>query len=136
MMLTGGCYCGAVRYEADGPIGFRGQCTCRECQYITGGAENLFMVMPSAGFRYVKGAPASFTRADLETPGTREFCATCGTHLTTRSPQAAGNVILKVGTLDDPSLFEGPQGALWTDDAQPYHLIPPGVTTFAGFPGR
>lgn len=136
MKLTGGCYCGAVRYEATGPAAFKGQCHCRECQYITGGAENLFMVMPAAGFAYVKGEPATFTRSDIESPGTREFCGTCGTHLTTRSPRDPSIVILKVGTLDDPSIYEGPQAVIWTADAQPFHLMPEGVPTFAGFPGR
>jgi hypothetical protein len=136
MAITGGCYCGAVRYEADGPVGFRGQCTCRECTTITGGAENLFMVLPESGFRYVQGEPARFSRPDLPTPATREFCAACGTHLTTRAPQAAGNVILKVGSLDDPSQYGGPQAALWTSEAQSYHLIPEGVTAFPGFISR
>ena len=136
MSLTGGCYCRAVRYEAGGEPRFKGQCHCRECQYITGGAENLFMVMPSADFAYVKGAPAQFTRGDLEGPATREFCATCGTHVLTRTPRDTSMVILKVGTLDDPSQFQGPQAAIWTADAQSFHMIPEGIGNFAGFPGR
>jgi len=35
----------------------KAQCHCRECQYITGGAPNMFMPMPPAGFRYTKGQP-------------------------------------------------------------------------------
>lgn len=136
MKLTGGCYCGAVRYEAQGEARFKGQCHCRECQYITGGAENVFMVMPADGFTYVKGKPATFTRDDLEVPGTREFCATCGTHLTTRVPADPSMAILKVGTLDDPSVYGLPQAAIWTADAQSFHVIPDGVAQFPGFPGR
>jgi len=136
MAMTGGCYCGAVRYEAGGEPRFKGQCHCRECQYISGGAENLFMVMPSSDFRYVKGAPATFARADLETPATREFCATCGTHILTRTPRDDSVLILKVGTLDDPTLYQGPQAAIWTADAQSFHMIPEGLPSFPGFPGR
>jgi hypothetical protein len=137
MSMTGRCYCGAVRYESDGPPAFKGQCHCRECQYISGGAENLFMIVPSAGFRYVEGAPKTFTRSDLESPGTREFCAECGTHLTTRTPRDQSIVILKVGTLDDPAADYGaPQAVIWTKDAQPYHMMPEGVPQFPGFPGR
>jgi len=135
MALTGGCYCKALRYEADGAALFKGQCTCRECQYISGGAENLFMVMPAGGFRYVEGEPATFARSDLDGPATREFCATCGTHILTRTPRNPGVVILKIGTLDDTSAYGGPQAAIWTADKQSYHLIPEGVTTFDGFPG-
>lgn len=135
MSITGGCYCGQVRYAADGPARFRGQCFCRECQHISGGAGNLFMIVGADDFRYVQGEPARFTRSDLEAPGTREFCAVCGTHLTTRSPRDPSIVILKVGTLDDPSIYEGPQAVLWTDDAQAFHQIPAGAAAFPGFPG-
>ena len=135
MKAEGGCYCGAVRYEAGGAPRFKGQCTCRECQYISGGSENLFMIMPADEFRYVKGEPKPFTRSDIPGPGTREFCGTCGTHLTTRSPRDTTMVVLKVGTLDDPAAYGGPQAAIWTADKQAYHLIPEGLPTFAGFPG-
>ncbi len=136
MALTGRCYCGEVRYQAEGAPRFRGQCHCRECQYVTGGAENLFMVMPAEGFRYTQGAPKKFSRSDLATPGTREFCPECGTHLTTRVPGDPSVVILKVGTLDDPKVYEGPQMVIWTAAAQPFHLRPEGVPQTPGFPGR
>jgi hypothetical protein len=134
MSMTGRCYCGAVRYEADGPPAFKGQCHCRECQYISGGAENLFMIMPSSGFRYVEGGPKQFSRSDLESPVTREFCAECGTHIITRVADP-GIVVLKVGTLDDPSVYGGPQAAIYTKDAQPWHLMPEGAPQFPGLPG-
>jgi hypothetical protein len=136
MALTGRCYCGAVKYEAEGEPGFKGQCHCRECQYITGGSPNVFMIMPGSGFRYVEGAPKRFQRADLPAGYIREFCAECGTHLTTRSPSDANMVVLKVGSLDDPAAFGGPQAVIWTADAQPFHLMPEGVPQFPGFPGR
>jgi hypothetical protein len=136
MALTGRCYCGAVRYEAAGEPRFKGQCHCRECQYMTGGAENYFMLMPSEGFRYTEGAPKQFTRPDLATPVTREFCANCGTSLVTRLPNDPSSLVLKVGTLDDPAAFGGPQMAIWTQDAQPFHLMPEGVPQMATMPGR
>lgn len=134
-MLKGRCYCGALRYECDAEPVFKGQCHCRECQYVSGGGPNIFMVLPSAAFRYVEGEPKSFARPDLEHPATREFCANCGTHILTRTPRNPGVVILKVGTLDDPSVFGQPQMAIWTDDKQPFHLIAEGVATAPKFPG-
>jgi hypothetical protein len=54
MTLGGGCYCGKVRYEAAGTPMLRAQCHCRPCQYFSGGAANMFMLMPVDGFRYMK----------------------------------------------------------------------------------
>ena len=83
----------------------------------------------------MSGTPRTFTRSDLESPVTREFCENCGTHLVTRRPDLAF-VILKVGTLDDPSLFGLPQMAIYTLDKQPFHLIPEGVPAFEREPPR
>src|ERR1700745_2107648 len=107
MTFEGGCYCGSLRYVAEGEPMMKGQCHCRECQYVSGGAPHLFLLMPAAGFRYTKGTPKGYSRADLEHPVTREFCPECGTHLITRRPDMPA-VILKVGTLDNPRLFGAP----------------------------
>ncbi len=134
MRLEGGCYCGEVRYAADGEARMKAQCHCRECQYMTGGAPNMFMAMPADGFGYTKGAPKQFTRSDLPRAVTREFCPTCGTQLVTRLPDLP-LVVVKVGTLDDPSLFK-PRMAIYTIDKQAFHQIPEGMPSFERLPGR
>jgi hypothetical protein len=133
MKLEGGCYCGNVRYVAEGEPMLKAQCHCRECQYITGGAPNMFIVMPLEGHKYAKGTPKSFTRSDLERPVTREFCPDCGTHLATKPP-GRPVVVVKVGTLDEPAQFM-PQMAIFTVDKQPFHQIPEGLKTFERRPG-
>jgi len=113
MKLEGGCYCGSVRYVAEGEPMLKAQCHCRECQYISGGSPNMFMLMPIGGFSYTKGTPKQFTRSDLEAAVTRDFCAECGTHLLTRRPGLPA-AILKIGTLDDPALYGSPRMAIFT----------------------
>ncbi|MBV8594544.1 MAG: GFA family protein, partial [Caulobacteraceae bacterium] len=109
---------------------------CRECQYIAGGGPNFFMLMPPGGFRYVNGAPKTFTRDDIPNPVTREFCEICGTHLTTRRP-GLPMVILKVGTLDDPTVYgDKSQMAINMIDKEPFHLVAEGVPTFDRLPPR
>jgi hypothetical protein len=136
MKLQGGCYCRKVRYEADGEPRFKGACHCRECQYMTGGQSNVFIMMPASEFRYVEGKPRAFKREDLAVAGTREFCAECGTHLTARPPHDASVIVIKVGTLDDPSVFGMPQAALYTSEKQSFHVVPEGVRVFEKFPTR
>jgi hypothetical protein len=135
MEIQGGCYCGALRYRASGDPVFKGQCHCRECQYISGGNPNLVVGLPEAQFTYVEGSPKQFRRRDLETPVTREFCGECGTHILAKSPALPGTVIVKVGTFDDPSVFEAPQVAIFLIDKQPFHHVPDGIPTFERVPG-
>lgn len=135
MKVEGGCYCGALRYKAEGDTLFKGQCHCRECQYASGGGPNYVMGLPEAGFSYTKGTPRGFSRSDLDNPVTREFCADCGTHILTRAPGAAGAVMLKVGTLDDPSVYGGPEMAIFTIDKQSFHQLPEGIASFERMPG-
>ena len=45
-------------------------------------------------------------------------------------------IILKVGTLEDPGQFGSPRMAIYTIDQQPFHQIPPGLPTFERLPKR
>jgi len=136
MTLTGGCYCGAVRFEITEPIRMRGLCLCRTCQRISGGGGNYFIGLGADGFRYTQGEPRRFTRPDAEDAPTREFCGDCGTHIAARSPRAPGGIIVKVGALDDPAAFEGPSVVVWAEEKQAFHCLPDGVPAFARFPTR
>lgn len=133
MDVTGKCYCGALEYKVSGEPLFRGQCHCRECQYMTGGHPLSVMGMPDTNFEYTKGEAASFTRSDIPNPVTRQFCANCGTHTLTNLP-AMSAVLLKVGTMDDPSLYGKPDMAIFTCDAQEFHVIPDGIPAFEKMP--
>ena len=95
----------------------------------------MFMLTPAEGFRYTKGAPKAYRRPDKTDAVTREFCAECGTHLITRRP-GLPPVVLKIGTLDDPSVYGGAQMAIFTAEGQPFHLVAEGVPAFEGLPPR
>ncbi len=136
MELEGGCYCGEIRFTAAGDPVFKGECLCRECQYISGGNSNIIIAMPEAGFSYTKSAPKAFQRSDLDNPVTREFCADCGTHIVSKSPALPGVSIIKVGTLDDPSAFGKSEMVIYTVDKQDFHQLPPGVPAFERSPGQ
>ncbi len=129
MKITGGCYCHEIRYEVDGDLEAAFQCHCRECQYITGGNANIVMVFAQDNFKYIKGKPSKFSRSDIKTPVNRYFCQNCGTAIGTISPSRPDSMIIKVGTLDDPSIFN-PGAAIFTCDRQAFHHIPDGLPNF------
>ena len=129
MKISGGCYCGSLRYEANGDVEASIQCHCRECQYITGGNPNVIMIMPLSGFVFVKGIPKTFKKKDIEKAVTRLFCENCGTGIGTKNPNRPNSIILKVGTFDDPSIFK-PDIAIFTIDKQKFHYIEDGLKSF------
>lgn len=136
MILTGGCFCGALRFEIDGPMRMRGLCLCRTCQKVSGGAGNLFIGLEADAFRYTRGEPRRFSRAETADAPEREFCAECGVHVASRSPKAPGGLIVKVGTLDDPAVFEGPDMVFWAQEKHGFHLLPEHAAIFERLPGR
>jgi hypothetical protein len=134
MNATGGCYCGALRYQIFGDVPMRALCMCTTCQKISGGAGNLFMGLEASAFSYTKGTPSIFSNSD-GSPA-REFCQTCGVHVAARSPKAPGGVIVRAGTLDEPSVFGGPAMVFWASERQHYHQLPHGVPVFEKLPSR
>jgi hypothetical protein len=92
------------------------------------------MAIDAQTFRFTVGTPRSFTNKDHPWRPTRHFCEICGVHLTARSERAPTAVLVKVGTLDDPGVFEGPQVVTWTSEMQKFHMLPPDVPAYPEFP--
>ena len=126
-MLTGGCLCGAVRYEFEAaPIYPPTLCHCRSCQRASGAHAVAWVTVPEAALHYLSGSPASVQSS----PGVRRgFCARCGTPLTYANSARAGEIDVTICTLDDPNAFT-PVDHIWTEDAVPWE------TGLAGKPRR
>ena len=99
---TGGCLCGAIRFEAAGEPLWIAHCHCHSCRRNTGAPVTTFVGFPADGFTYAAGRPKVFNSSpDVR----RSFCADCGTPLTYEADRAAGEVHVYISTLDNPDAF-------------------------------
>lgn len=114
MALTGGCFCGAVRYRAAAePLCAPTVCHCRSCQRAAGAHAVAWFTVPVAALVYEKGAPT----VHGSSPGVRRtFCARCGSPLTYWNDRRAAEIDITVCTLDDADAVK-PVDQIWTEDA-------------------
>jgi hypothetical protein len=123
-MITGGCLCGKIRYEAAAELFVAVRCHCRDCQYVSGGEPAAVISIARDTLR-VQGEPRVYrSKADSGVAVFRSFCADCGTPLFAGNEKDAQFVSIKLGSLDEPSKF-APAGHIWTSAAQPWHYIDP-----------
>lgn len=133
---TGGCLCGAVRYEFSGDVLAAVHCHCNDCQKVTGSGFTTVIGVAKTGFRLCSGADtlAEFTvKAESGREVTREFCQRCGSPLFSRPEMNQDMVWIKAGSLDDSSGLE-PTAACWTKRARTWAPPMEGVVRFEGNP--
>lgn len=98
--VTGGCQCGAVRYEATLANGDAYFCHCRMCQRATGGVAAALLNARRADVTWTTREPDHFASSPIAKRG---YCASCGTPLTFEFDEGSENLDLTVGSLDEPS---------------------------------
>ena len=112
-MITGGCLCGAVRYESDGIALFSVLCHCRDCQRSSGSGHVPVMGVSKAMFRVAGETRGHAIIGGSQLKTTRHFCPTCGSLLFGTPEVIPDMVSIYVGSLDDPSIFQ-PECSLFT----------------------
>ena len=131
---TGGCLCGAVRYESAGEPLFSLKCHCRDCQRSSGTAFVAAMRVPAAQFRITRGTPRRHvSNSDAGNAVTRYFCSDCGSTIYIQVATRPDIVGLRVGTLDDPSVFR-PEAEIFVKSAQPWDCLDPALPHHDTYP--
>ena len=112
---TGGCLCGAVRYQVSGEPYIAGLCHCTKCRKLTGSAFSA-----TANWRQ-----AQFTMTgNVQTYDRRQFCPACGSRLFFLFDDG---VEIFLGTLDDAPHDIPPHLEVWTIRREPWLPHIPGV---------
>jgi hypothetical protein len=126
MGFSGGCSCGAVRYEIAVPPVRAFQCQCRDCQRDCGGGHSSVLVFPRAAFE-VTGEVREIARtSDRGAIKRKGFCPTCGAPIYNRPDQVPDMIGIYVGSLDDASAFK-PAAIFYTSRGYGWDVLDPDV---------
>lgn len=107
--MFGGCLCGAIRYEAEGPFNSVSICHCRSCRLASGSPTVSWFVLPCSRFRWLQGMPRLFASSP---PVKRGFCSQCGTQLTYQHTDAPSEIEVTTLSLDEPGQVQ-PTREIW-----------------------
>ena len=102
--LTGGCGCGAVRFEVTAPLVSARYCHCTRCQRRTGTGSSANAQVEPGSFQVIDGEDRM--RAWKPDGGAEKwFCGDCGSALFSRDPDDATVVAVRLGAFDeDPGI--------------------------------
>ncbi|MDH5344720.1 MAG: GFA family protein [Gammaproteobacteria bacterium] len=122
---TGGCLCGAVRYEITGPMRRVVYCHCGQCRK-TSGHYVAATAVSHDDLRFVEDAGLSwYTSSDTADRG---FCHRCGSSLFWR-PAHGRYMAVMAGAIDAPTGLTAKEH-IYVADASDYYAIGDGLPQF------
>ncbi|MBP5858825.1 GFA family protein [Marivibrio halodurans] len=104
---TGGCACGAIRYETqDAPI-FENHCQCRDCQRRSGTGHGSYLTFPNRAAVTIMGETKTWRIVgDSGFEKGHGFCPTCGTPVYLTLDAMPEVIAVHAASLDEPALFD------------------------------
>ena len=98
--LTGGCNCGAIRFEVTEPLVTASYCHCTRCQRRSGAAASPSAHPALGAFRIIEGDDKLRVWKPQD-GGEKWFCGECGSSLFGFNPSHADPIAIRMGTFDD-----------------------------------
>lgn len=123
--FSGGCACGAVRYESHAAPVLMLNCHCRHCQQATGGAYAAIVVFPATAAK-PSGEIRYHRRQGDQGAVERGFCPGCGTPVALKLERLPDLMGFYAASLDDPSLYR-PAMDIFTASAQGWDHMDPAL---------
>jgi hypothetical protein len=130
---TGGCLCGALRYEAEAEPQFSGLCFCADCRKASGSGFIPFIGFSSQAVRFTGSSVKFSSKAASGRDAVRNSCPKCGSLVHGGEIGKHDQFTIYAGTLDDPSMFH-PTIAIFTRDHPQWATIPAGLKTYEEMP--
>ena len=125
-MMQGGCFCGAIRYEAQELPFHETNCHCSICRRTSGAPFVAWFSVPKASFRLLAGEP---TRFRSSAKGTRSFCPSCGTPLTCELDEFPEEIDVTLCSLDKPEAVR-PKDHTWTSSRLTWVKLDDGLPSY------
>ena len=131
---TGGCACGAVRYEATAEPVFSNHCQCRDCRMRSGTGHGSYLTFAMrAAVRITGNASAWRVAGDSGNAKSHCFCPVCGTPVYLTFAAMPEAIAVHAGSLDDPERFR-PTVVTYGIRALAWDRMDPALTTFERMP--
>lgn len=132
---TGGCLCGALRYEFEGEPTYAGFCYCADCRKASGSGFVPFMGVSAEAVRFTGEARQHRARSIRGTAAVRNYCPACGSLVFGGVVGEDSGHTIYAGSLDDPGVFQ-PSIAIFTRDRPPWVEVPADLVAFETMPGE
>jgi hypothetical protein len=117
LKVSGGCHCGAIRFEAQVDPERVTLCHCTDCQQLSGGPYRATVPAPAATFRLIRGEPRSYIKtADSGARRRHGFCGDCGAPIFATTLETPQSYSLRVGGLDERRQLS-PKRQIWRRSA-------------------
>lgn len=124
---TGGCRCGAVRFQVSAEPHHVSYCHCSDCRRATGAPVVAFV-----GFMADEVLVAGEALRTYENgPVTRSFCGTCGSPIAYTDQRLAGHIYFLLGAMDTPDHFK-PTLHAHVREQLPFVHMPDGLPRLPG----
>jgi hypothetical protein len=132
--FTGGCACGAIRYEISSEPLFSNHCQCRDCQHKSGTGHGSYMTFPSREAVKLKGEATHWDMVgDSGNVKTRGFCPTCGSPVYLLFKAMPDIFTIHAASLDDPARFK-PQVVTYGVHGYDWDHLDPALPKFDKMP--
>jgi hypothetical protein len=133
MPYTGGCACGAVRYEIAAEPMFQNDCQCRDCQRESGTGHGSYLTFPHERVKQIGEATHWDIVGDSGHVKTRAFCPTCGSPVYMTFSVMPDVFTVHAASLDDPARY-APQAVTYTLQGHAWDHLDPVVPKFDKMP--
>lgn len=132
---TGGCACGAIRYEISGDPLVCVDCQCRDCSRESGTGHASHLIFERKNVSLTGAATLWNSVADSGNIKTRAFCPACGSPVYGTLAALPEIFVVRAASLDEPSRYK-PNYVTYKASSYQWDFIDSALPSFDKMPPR